>query len=70
MNLNYQANRLHGEIEKRQAKFWSQQVQIAGYTAPNTIAQTIGNTKLDLSPQSATPAGAANWIGKDAAAAE
>jgi hypothetical protein len=64
MNLNYQANRLHGEIEKRQAKLWSQQVQIAGYTAPNAIAQTIGNSKLDLAPQGPAPVGAANWIGK------
>ena len=64
VNLNYQANRLHSEIEKRQAKLWSQQLQIAGYTAPNAIAQTIGNTKLELAPQGPAPAGAANWMGK------
>jgi cell division protein FtsL len=64
LNLNFQANRLHNEIEKRQAKLWSQQLQIAGYTAPNAIAKTIGNTKLELTPQGSAPASAANWMGK------
>ena len=29
MELNYQTNRLHSQIEQSQAKLWNQQLQIA-----------------------------------------
>ena len=32
LELNYQANRLHTQIEEHQAKLWDQQLQIAVYT--------------------------------------
>ncbi len=48
--LGYEINQLHSQIENRQATLWNQQLQIAIYTAPNAIAQTIGNNDLKLAP--------------------
>jgi hypothetical protein len=62
LNLNFQAGRLHGEIEKRQAKLWSQQVQIAVATAPNAIAKTVGDQNLDLVPRAPIPAEKGDWM--------
>jgi cell division protein FtsL len=42
LELNYQANQLHNQIESQQAQLWNQQLQIAVYTAPNAIAHTVG----------------------------
>ncbi len=57
LELNYQNHKLHNQIEGRQSKLWNQQLQIAVYTAPNSIAQTVGNQHLKLT--AATPARAA-----------
>ena len=48
LELNHQANKLHNQIEAQQAKLWNQQLQIAVYTAPNAISQTVGNQKLNM----------------------
>jgi cell division protein FtsL len=56
LELNFQANRLHNEIERRQAKLWDQQLQIAVYTAPNAISRTVGEQKLEMVPQTPQPA--------------
>jgi cell division protein FtsL len=62
LELNFQVNRLHTQIEDRQAKLWDQQLQIAVYTAPNSISRTVGEQKLEMVPQSPLPAGVASWI--------
>lgn len=62
LELNYQANHLHSQIEDRQAKLWNQQLQIAVYTAPNAIARTVQNHDLRLVPSKPLPAGAVHWI--------
>jgi cell division protein FtsL len=62
LELNHQANKLHNQIEAQQARLWNQQLQIAVYTAPNAISQTVGAHELNLVPQSPLPAGASNWI--------
>jgi len=62
LELNYQANRLHNQIEEHQAKLWDQQLAIAVYTAPNAISRTVGQQKLDMVPQSPMPARKQNWI--------
>jgi hypothetical protein len=62
LELNYQANRLHNQIEEHQAKLWDQQLQIAVYTAPNAISRTVGQQKLDMVPQSPMPALKHSWI--------
>ena len=48
--LNYQISQYHSQIESRQAKLWSQQLQIAIYTAPNAISKTVGDQDLKLAP--------------------
>ena len=50
LELNHQALLYHNEIEAQQAKLWNQQLQIAVSTAPNAIAQTVGNHGLNLVP--------------------
>ena len=62
LELNHQANLLHNQIEAQQAKLWSQQLQIAVYTAPNAISETVGKRELNMVPQAPLPAKQANWI--------
>ena len=62
LELNHQANKLHNQIEAQQAKLWNQQLQIAVYTAPNAISETVGAHDLKLVPQSPTHVGPTNWM--------
>ena len=62
LELNHEANTLHNQIEAQQAHLWSQQLQIAVYTAPNAISKTVGEHQLKLVPQTPLPASVANWI--------
>ena len=61
LELNHQANTLHNKIESQQARLWSQQLQIAVYTAPNAISKTVGDKNLKLVPQSPQHVGP-NWL--------
>ena len=60
LNLNYQTNRLHGEIESHQAELWNQQMRIAEATAPDAIAARVRDDKIPLAP--ADHPGSNNWI--------
>ena len=60
--LGYQNSRLHDQIKDQQARLWNQQLQIAVYTAPNAITQTVANHDLKLVPQAPLPAGKRHWI--------
>ena len=62
LELNFQSNRLHGQIRQSQAKLWNQQLQIAIYTAPNAIAKTVGDHELNMVPATPLPARSGNWI--------
>ena len=62
LELNHEANLLHNRIEAQQARLWNQQLQIAVYTAPNAISQTVGTHSLKLVPQSPARAHAVNWM--------
>ena len=62
LELNFQCNRLHTQIEANQSKLWNQQLQIAVYTAPNAISETVGKRDLKMVPQTPLPAQKANWI--------
>jgi len=62
MELSFQTNRLHSQIEKSQAKLWNQQLQIAVYTAPNAITRTVGDRELKMVPQAPLPAVKSHWI--------
>ena len=65
LELNHQANILHNRIEAQQARLWSQQLQIAVYTAPNAISKTVGDKNLKLVPQSPQHVGPSNWMTND-----
>ena len=62
LQLGHQCNELHGRIRAKQGKLWNQQLQIAVYTAPNAISQTVANHDLNLVPQIPPPPGKRNWI--------
>ena len=70
LELDHQANLLHNKIEAQQAKLWSQQLQIAVYTAPNAISKTVGDKNLKLVPQSPQHVGPSNWMDAANAAEE
>lgn len=57
VDINYQMNKLHNQIESRQAMLWNQQLQIAWYTAPNALTETLHdqNLKLTHSPPAPEP---------------
>jgi len=50
---------LHRQIESHQARLWNQQLQIAVYTAPNAIQQTVSNRELHMVPRGPLPQGVA-----------
>lgn len=62
LQLGHQCNELHRKIRGRQSKLWTQQLQIAIYTAPNAISRTVANHDLKLVPQSPPPAGKPYWV--------
>jgi cell division protein FtsL len=62
LELNYETNRLHNQIRQQQSRLWSQQLQIAQYTAPNAISKTVGDQKLKMVPQTPLPHGQRQWI--------
>ena len=62
LELNHQANLLHNQIEAQQARLWNQQLQIAVYTAPNAITQTVKTHDMKMVPQAPLPRGRTHWI--------
>ena len=60
--LGYQNSRLYDQIKDQQAKLWNQQLQIATYTAPNAITQTVKTQDLKMVPQAPLPRGRTHWI--------
>lgn len=60
MILEHQQTELHDRIKNQQARLWNQQLQIAVFTAPNAIAQTVGNYHLKMVPATNIP-GRASW---------
>jgi cell division protein FtsL len=66
LELNFKISQLHREIESNQARLWNQQLQIAVYTAPNAIQQTVSNKELHMIPRGPAPRGAAarpaSWL--------
>ena len=62
LELRHRAATLHQKIESQQAKLWTQQLQIAVYTAPNAIPNTVAQHRLELVPQANLPESAGRWI--------
>jgi cell division protein FtsL len=61
LEVSREANQIHAAIEASQARLWSQQLQIAIYTAPNAIAKTVGVDDLQLTPQPAVGTSHPDW---------
>ena len=55
LELGYQNAELHEQIRSHQAKLWDQQLQIATFTAPNAIANTVNAHDLKLVPRVRVP---------------
>lgn len=51
LELSYQNAELHEQIRSHQSRLWDQQLQIAGFTAPNAIANTVNSHELNLVPR-------------------
>jgi hypothetical protein len=49
LSLDYQANKLHNQIEASQAQLWNEQLSIAVATAPNAVSATAKGQNLNLS---------------------
>jgi cell division protein FtsL len=66
LELNYKISQLHRQIESHQAKLWNQQLQIAVYTAPNAIQNTVNTHDLKLVPRAPVKRGematGATWV--------
>jgi hypothetical protein len=62
MELGHDTSQLNDRINAQQAKLWSQQLQIAVYTAPNAIQQTVKSHDLNMVSQSPVRSKNANWI--------
>ena len=62
LELGYQNAELHEQIRSHQGKLWDQQLQIATFTAPNAIANTVNAHDLKMVPQAPLPRGRTHWI--------
>lgn len=59
MEINYKTNQAHRRLQNLQIELWNQQLQVAIYTAPNAIENTVGAHDLGLVPAQSTDAPAA-----------
>jgi cell division protein FtsL len=66
LELRHQAARLQEQIESQQARLWSQQLQISLQTATPTVARTISQQGLDLTPETKLPETIGNWVNRRA----
>ncbi len=64
LDLRHRILTLQGQIEKHQARLWSQQMQISVHTSPRAVIKTL-NKDMALGPESVIPAEAGNWVRED-----
>ena len=50
LELRHQNAELHDKFKAQQAKLWNQQQQIAVFTSPNAIKQTVKGQKIKMVP--------------------
>ncbi len=62
INMNYESNRLHDQLEAGQARLWNQQLQIAVCTAPNAITETVGHHDLKMASPALGQTVTQNWV--------
>jgi cell division protein FtsL len=61
LNLSYQTNRLHNQIEIEQARLWDQQLQIAVATAPSAMQQTLAQQDIHFVAPATPPDNLPSW---------
>lgn len=61
LDLEHEQTTIAEQIKGEEAKLWNQQLQIAVYTAPNAITQTVGVHHLKMVPATALR-GRPAWI--------
>jgi hypothetical protein len=61
LNLSYQTNCLHNELQVEQARLWNQQLQIAVSTAPNAMQQIIGQQDIHFVAPATPPDHLTSW---------
>jgi len=61
LDLSYQNNRLHNEIQTEQARLWNQQIQIAVSTAPNAMQQVIAQQDIHFVAPATPPDHLHSW---------
>jgi hypothetical protein len=61
LNLTFQTNELHNQIEATQAQLWNQQLSIAVVTAPNAIAAELKERDQKLTNPSSV-GGKRAWV--------
>jgi len=59
LELRHQNAELHDRINAQQSRLWNQQLQIATFTAPNSISETVKGHQIDMVPRFSARAG---WI--------
>jgi hypothetical protein len=55
LELAHQQTDLHDQIKNQQSRLWSQQLQIAVYTGPNALAQTMSSHHFKMASESNSP---------------
>lgn len=50
LELQHRNDRLHDGIKASQNTLWQQQLRVAVHTAPNAIASTVGEKRLQMVP--------------------
>jgi hypothetical protein len=63
LELAHHNAELHDQIKSRQAKLWNQQLQIAEFTAPNAINDTVKGQQIEMVPVFST--NKPDWIQPD-----
>ena len=62
LEISHQNSQLNDRINAQQARLWSQQMQIAIYTAPNAIQQTVKSHDMKMISQSPAALRNSNWM--------
>lgn len=54
LELAHQQTELHNRIQNQQSQLWNQQLQIAVWTGPTAVTQTVNSHHFKMVPQSNT----------------
>ncbi len=55
LELAHQQTDLHDQIKSQESRLWNQQLQIAVYTGPNAMTQTMNSRHFKMASESNSP---------------